>query len=136
VPNTTNVVKSNPVQASCARYNIMWYNMSAICGWSVVFSAYFGVHHQKIWPPRYSWNIVESGGKRHNPSHGPLLSIIYGFLLPFFPQKLTWFKYRLPHVKPNCCPFQRSCLHTLFLIKSVLFNLIFMNNKPHRWCSG
>jgi hypothetical protein len=26
-----------------------------------------GFLHQQNWPPRYSWNIVESGVKHHNP---------------------------------------------------------------------
>ena len=25
--------------------------------------------HQQIWPPRYNWNIIESGVKHHNPNH-------------------------------------------------------------------
>ena len=33
----------------------------------VVFSCYSGFLHQWNWPPRYSWNIVESGMKRHSP---------------------------------------------------------------------
>jgi hypothetical protein len=37
----------------------------------VVFSRYSGFLHQKNWPPRYNWNIVESGIKHHktNLSH-------------------------------------------------------------------
>jgi hypothetical protein len=31
----------------------------------VVFSAYSDFIHQYNWPPRYSWNIVESGEKHH-----------------------------------------------------------------------
>jgi hypothetical protein len=33
----------------------------------VVFSWYSGFLHQWNWPPRYNWNIVESGIKRHSP---------------------------------------------------------------------
>ena len=53
---TINVVSLNPVQASSTRYNIMWSSSSVTCGRSVVF-----------WPPRYNWNIVESGVKHQNP---------------------------------------------------------------------
>jgi hypothetical protein len=43
---TTKVLSSTPAQARCTRYNIM-YN----------------------WPPRYNWNIVESGVKHHKTNH-------------------------------------------------------------------
>jgi hypothetical protein len=37
-----------------------------VCQWlAVVFSWYSGFLHQWNWPPRYSWNIVESGVKHH-----------------------------------------------------------------------
>jgi hypothetical protein len=34
----------------------------------MVFSWYSGFLHQWNWPPRYNWNIVESGVKHHKPS--------------------------------------------------------------------
>ena len=40
--------------------------MSVTCGGSVVFSEYFGFLHQYNWPPRYNWNIIESGVKLYN----------------------------------------------------------------------
>jgi hypothetical protein len=40
---------------------------------SVVFSGYFGFLHQENWPPRYNWNIVESGIKHQNPKPIDLL---------------------------------------------------------------
>ena len=43
--------------------------MSVTYDRSVVFSGYSGFLHQLHWPPRYNWNIVESG---FNPySHNP-----------------------------------------------------------------
>ena len=45
--------------------------MFVICGRSVVFTGSSGFLHQKNWPPWYSWNIVESGVKRHNPNLNP-----------------------------------------------------------------
>jgi hypothetical protein len=36
------------------------------CDRSVVFSGYFGFIQN--WPPWYTWNIVESGVKHHNPN--------------------------------------------------------------------
>jgi hypothetical protein len=71
--NTTNVVSSNPTQPRCIRYNIIWYGLSVICERSVVFSGYCGFLHQYNWPPRYNWNIVESGVKHHNPNRKPSL---------------------------------------------------------------
>jgi len=46
VPITTKVVSSNPDQARCIRYNIMWSCLSVTCGRSVVFSGYYGFLHQ------------------------------------------------------------------------------------------
>ena len=47
--------------------------MSVICNRSVVFSGYSGFPHQYNWPPRYNWNIVESGVKHHQPKPKPIL---------------------------------------------------------------
>ena len=41
--------------------------MSVTCDRWVVFSWYCGFLHQYNWPPRYNWNIVESGVKHHRP---------------------------------------------------------------------
>ena len=62
----------------CIRYNIMWERSSVTRGRSVVFSGFSGFQHQYSWPIRYSWNILESGIKRHNPN--PLCSK-YGTLI-------------------------------------------------------
>ena len=51
--------------ARCTRYSIMWYCLSVTCDRLVGFSRYSGFLHQKNWPPRYNWNIVESGVKHH-----------------------------------------------------------------------
>ena len=40
-------------------------SLSVTCDRSVVFSRYSGLLHQKNWPPRYNWNIVESAVKHH-----------------------------------------------------------------------
>ena len=42
-------------------------NVSVTWGRSVVFYVYSGFPHQYNWPPRYSWNIIESGVKHHKP---------------------------------------------------------------------
>ena len=48
---------------------------------SVVFSEYSSFLHQLNWPPRYNWNIVESGIKHHNPNPNSIFILIYpGFL--------------------------------------------------------
>jgi hypothetical protein len=41
--------------------------LSVTCGRSVVFLMYSGFLRQWKWPPRYSWNGVESGVKHHSP---------------------------------------------------------------------
>jgi hypothetical protein len=38
------------------------------CNRWVVFSGYSRFLHQLNWPPRYNWNIVESGVKHQNPN--------------------------------------------------------------------
>ena len=43
---TTNVVSSNPTQARCTRYNIMWESSSVTCGRSMVLSRYFDFLHR------------------------------------------------------------------------------------------
>ena len=40
-------------------------SMSVTCDRSALFSGYSGFLHQKNWPPRYSWNSVESGAKHY-----------------------------------------------------------------------
>ena len=54
-----------PLMARCTRYNFVWSSLLVTCDRSVVFSGYSGFLHQKNWPPRYNWNIVESGVKHH-----------------------------------------------------------------------
>jgi hypothetical protein len=49
---------SNPAQARCIRYNIMWYSLSVTSYRSVVFSWYSCFFHEENWPPRYNWNIL------------------------------------------------------------------------------
>ena len=46
-------------------YNIMWSSLSVTCDRLMVFSASSDFLHQENWPPRYSWNIVESDVKQH-----------------------------------------------------------------------
>ena len=56
-----------PLIARCTRYNIMWSRLLVTCGRSVVFSGSSGFLYDWNSRPRYSWNIVESGVKHHNP---------------------------------------------------------------------
>ena len=46
LPITTDVVNSNPAQASFIRYNVMRSSLLVTCGRWVVFSSYSGVLHQ------------------------------------------------------------------------------------------
>jgi hypothetical protein len=45
--------------------NLFYSFLSVTCGMSGVFSGYSDFIHKKSWPPRYNWNIVESGIKQH-----------------------------------------------------------------------
>ena len=55
------------LMARCTRYNIMWSSLSVNCDRSLSFSGYSSFLHQWNWPPRYNWNIFESGDKLHKP---------------------------------------------------------------------
>ena len=68
-----------PFMARCTRYNIMWKNLSVTCGRSAVFSVHSGFHHQLKWPPRYNWNIVESGVRHHKPKPNQRTSTHFSF---------------------------------------------------------
>jgi hypothetical protein len=37
----------------------------------MVFSGHSGFLHKQNWPPRYNWNIVESGVKHNKPKTKP-----------------------------------------------------------------
>jgi hypothetical protein len=57
-----------PLMARSIWYNIMWQRLAMTCGRSVVFCGYSGFLHRLNWPPRYNWNMVESGVKHHTPN--------------------------------------------------------------------
>ena len=51
-------------------------------GGALVFG-YSSFIHQQNWPPRYNWDIVESGVKHHNPNLNPKMydskNIVYKY---------------------------------------------------------
>ena len=55
------------IMARFTRYNIMWQSLSVTYDRSW-FSPVISVNARKNCPPKYSWNIVESGVKCHNPT--------------------------------------------------------------------
>jgi len=66
VPITTNVMNSNPTQARCTRYDIMWWSLSVTCGksGSLRFSQFSGcwlilcLYTYEFWLSL--WKIVRS----------------------------------------------------------------------------
>jgi hypothetical protein len=54
----------------------LYDNLSVTCDRSVVFSGYSGFFHQWNWPPRYNWNIVESGVKHHKPKPNININVV------------------------------------------------------------
>ena len=68
MPITTNVVSSKPVHGEAYSIQDYMISLSVTCDRSVVFSGYPVFLHQSNWPPRYNWNIVESGVKHHKPN--------------------------------------------------------------------
>ena len=87
-----------PIQlmVRCTPYNIMWTSLSVINDRSVVFRGYSGFLHQYIWPPWYSWNIVESGGKHHKPNQASFLSNRSHFCV-LFQSPYFWSPHILGH---------------------------------------
>jgi hypothetical protein len=37
--------------------------------------------HQQNWPPRYNWNIVDSGVKHNKANPSPIKTIVYNIYL-------------------------------------------------------
>ena len=62
------IINITPFVEEVMVLNATFNNSSAISWQSVVFSGYTGFLHQWNWPPRYNWNIVESGIKHHKPN--------------------------------------------------------------------
>ena len=58
-PNTTNVGEAYSIQHFVIKCH--WFAV----GQCFFFFMYTGFLHQEIWPPRYNWNIVESGVNHH-----------------------------------------------------------------------
>ena len=123
VPIITNVVSLNPAQMRCTRYNIMWQGLSV----SVVFSGYSGFLHQRNWMPWYSWNIVESGTKHHNPNLIPswvdfkFIRIHTSFYKSYFPydrQNGTWSSKSYRKDNNFKCNSQINCRYSNLAKKS------------------
>ena len=96
--------------------------MSLTCDRSVVFSMYFGFLPQENLPPGYSWNIVESGVKHHNPPFLTLYSVKWN---------KTIFRNSLTH---------RSVYPTLpehssyrFIWRTILREILFIYFYLYRW---
>ena len=75
---------------------IKWGSLSVTCVRSVVFSGYSGFLHQYNWPPRYNWNIVDSGAKLQKPSKQEFFSsalmLILNYYLPLH-SIISWRTY-------------------------------------------
>jgi len=101
----TNVVNSNQTQVRCTRYNIYDYVIKFVSDLRQVGGLLrFPTPIKR--PPRYNWNIVESGVKHHNPYYKQkyktyiqyLIWLTFsncssGFLFlwpPFLPSFLPW----------------------------------------------
>jgi hypothetical protein len=69
VPITTKVLSSNPVDGKV--YSIQHYVIKFVSDvrQDDGFLRYSGFLHQNYCPPRYNWNIVESGIKCYKPTH-------------------------------------------------------------------
>ena len=80
VPIITIVVGSNPTHGDV--YSIQHYVITFVSDMGqcyMFFSDLSGFHHQWNVPPRYSWNIVESGIKCHNLPPIFFYSLFYVF---------------------------------------------------------
>ena len=96
---TTNVVSSNPVNDDIVCY------IQPVCdkvgqwlatGWW--FSLGTPVSStNKNWPPRYQWNIFESGVKHHKPCNGPIIIFLWMKGMDFFPHQTVMKTFILPY---------------------------------------
>ena len=60
---------------------MIYSSFSVTCHRSMIFSGYSSFLHQENWPPRYNWNIVESGIKYHNPNLSCIVQFIHLYCL-------------------------------------------------------
>ena len=90
----TKVVSSKPIHGEL--YSIKHYLIKFISDLRQVggFLRVLWLLHQYNWPPRYNWNIVESGVKHHKPEikQTRLYGIFHSILLRC---SYIWSKYKL-----------------------------------------
>jgi hypothetical protein len=75
----------------------VWMDLSVTCDRSVVFSEYSSFLNQQNWPPRYNWNIVESGAKHHNPNPNSKWNVISAYII------LCWYSSNLFYIYIYIC---------------------------------
>jgi hypothetical protein len=75
MPITNNVVGSNPVHGEV--YSIQRYVVKFVSDLRQVGGFFL---HQKNWPPRYNWNIVESDVEHHKPTNQLFVCFCYFFV--------------------------------------------------------
>ena len=69
-------------------------SLSVTCDRPVVYSVSFGFLYRWNWPPRYNWNIVESGVKQHQTNN--LSSFPYSWRITGFVARVI---RRVPHAE-------------------------------------
>ena len=56
--------------------------------------------HQKNWPPRYNWNIVESGVKHHNPNPNSFTLFFLPCTTTMYQTASLWDQVTVGYLKP------------------------------------
>jgi hypothetical protein len=106
------------------------------CGRSVVFSGFSGFLNQLNWPPRYNWNIVESGIKHHKPkpwSHRNLEKLPFNIVGSFVSQLYGHFLWLLSIQEVPICPQFQNYPLGLKKFKILIFQHFRFNKELYIW---
>jgi hypothetical protein len=114
----------------------MWKSLSLTSGSSLVLSGYSGFLHQQNWPSRYSWNIVESGVKHHNPN--PYQNKAYNLIRAYF-----FFSWPLYFLSSSIYDFWLSLWYLQYFLHIYISDEIdnyvirwFYHGPRDVWCDG
>jgi hypothetical protein len=125
---TTEFVSSNPIHGEV--YSIQHYVIKLVSDLRQVGGFLRVLRFPPlIKPPRYNWNIVESGVKHHKPKPYHII-IVFFCLFSFFLFKECGIPTFL-HSRPNICCHKNSASSFQRLFKVISYISILMVGKTH-----
>ena len=122
-------------------------SLSMTCDRSVVFSGYSRFPPPVKWPPRYNWNILESGVKHHNTTPTPIRQPILEWITLMVPQSRVCSTCTFPSIRRRTIVLYRNYgpstnelvwpQHSNTKPASFLYDLFFRRTRGHIWnCRG